>query len=104
MPQLLIYITASSPDEALAIGETLVGERLAACVNILPGMISMYWWQGEVQQDEECVLIAKTRDTQVESLIARVKELHSYDCPCVVALPIEKGNPAFLQWIDEQTG
>ena len=100
--QRLIYMTAGSADEARMIGETLVAERLAACVNLIDGMTSIYHWQGDLQRDTETVLIAKTREDRVAALTERVKTLHSYDCPCVVALPVDDGNPQFLRWIDEQ--
>ncbi len=103
MTSTMIYITTSSRDEALRIGRTVVADRLAACANVLPGVTSVYRWQGEVQEDGETALILKTRSDLVERLTARVKELHSYDCPCVVALPIAGGNPDFLQWIAEET-
>lgn len=98
-----VYITTGSREEARRIGRALVEERLAACVNILDGMNSFYWWEGAVQDDQETVLIAKTRDRLQERLTARVRELHSYDCPCVVALPIEGGNPAYLDWLAAET-
>ena len=98
-----VYMTAGSREEARRIGRTLVEERLAACVNILDGMNSLYWWQGAVQDEQETVLIAKTRAGLLERLTERVKALHSYRCPCVVALPIAGGNPAFLQWIADET-
>lgn len=97
------YMTAGSREEALKIGRALVGERLAACVNVIDGMTSVYRWQDEVQEDGEVVVIAKTRRELVPRLTERVLELHSYDCPCVVALPITGGNPAFLAWIAEET-
>ncbi len=100
---VLVYITAGSREEALEIGRTLVQERLAACTNTLTPTTSTYWWEGVVQQDEEVSLIAKTRADLVGPLTDRVVELHSYDVPCVVALPISDGNPAFLQWIHDQT-
>jgi len=99
----LVYMTAGSLDEAKAIGASLVERRLVACVNILPGMISQYRWQGAVRTDEEVVLIAKTNTDLVEALTAHVLAMHSYDCPCVVTLPIQDGNPAFLQWIADET-
>lgn len=99
----LIYMTTGSMDEAKAIGAGLVERQLAACVNILPGMISQYRWQGAVRSDEETVLIAKTRTDLVDALTAHVLSVHSYDCPCVVAVPIQDGNPAFLQWIVDET-
>jgi periplasmic divalent cation tolerance protein len=99
----MIYVTTSSREEALRIGRVVVADRLAACANVLPGITSVYKWQGEVREDVETALILKTRSDLVERLTARVKELHSYDCPCVVALPITDGNPDFLQWIAEET-
>jgi periplasmic divalent cation tolerance protein len=103
MTLTMIYITTPSPQEALRIGRAVVADRLAACANVLPGITSVYRWQGEVQEEGETALILKTRSDLVERLTARVKELHSYDCPCVVALPIAGGNPDFLQWIAEET-
>ncbi|MYJ71825.1 MAG: divalent-cation tolerance protein CutA [Rhodospirillaceae bacterium] len=103
MSATLVYMTAGSVEEARSIGASLVERRLAACVNILPGMLSQYRWEGSIQTDEEVVLIAKTRSDLVASLTGHVQEIHSYDCPCVVALPIDGGNPAFLQWIEEET-
>ena len=99
----MIYMTVGSVEEAQTLAAMLVEERLAACANILPGMISVYHWQGEVQNDDEVVLIAKTRADLVEPLIERVREAHSYDCPCVLALPVDAGNPGFLTWIGEET-
>lgn len=100
----LIYITAGDAEEARRIGKALVEARLAACVNLIEGMKSLYWWEGAVQEDAEVVMIAKTRAALVEPLTAKVLELHSYDCPCVVAVPITGGNPAFLEWIAGETG
>lgn len=99
----LLYVTVGSADEATEIGKALVEERLVACVNILTPTQSIYRWQGEIQMDTECVMIAKTRDDLVDSATARIRALHSYDVPCVVALPIDGGNPAFLNWIVEET-
>jgi periplasmic divalent cation tolerance protein len=100
----LIYITTDGPDEARAIGRALVEARLAACVNIVDPMASLYWWEGEVREGRETVLIAKTTAGLVDELTEKVRALHSYSCPCVVALPIEGGNPAFLYWIGAETG
>lgn len=99
----LIYVTAGSRDEALALGRALVEARLAACANVLAGMTSVYWWEGKVEQGDEAVLVAKTRTDLVEAVTAKIRELHSYTCPCVVALPIAGGNPAFLEWIAGET-
>jgi len=103
MSACFCYITAGSREEALAIGSALVEERLAACANVIAGMTSVYRWQGAIEQDDEVVLIAKTRADLVERLTGRVAALHSYDCPCVVALPITGGNPVFLDWILSET-
>lgn len=99
----LMYITASNRDEALLLARILVEERLAACANVLGPVTSVYWWDGKVNEEPEVALIAKTRTDLVEAVIARVKQAHSYDCPCVVSLPIGAGNPAFLQWIAAET-
>jgi periplasmic divalent cation tolerance protein len=81
----------------------VVEERLAACANVLDGMTSVYWWQGTLEQAREAVLILKTRAELIERLSARIKELHPYACPCVVALPIAAGNAAYLGWIADET-
>jgi periplasmic divalent cation tolerance protein len=99
-----VYVTTATADEARAIGKALVAERLAACVNILDPMQSFYWWEGKIEEGRETVLIAKTRQARLEDVIARVKALHSYSVPCVVALPIEAGNPDYLRWILGETG
>ena len=103
MAQMLIYITAGSRDEARVIARELVNSRLAACANILAGTTSVYHWQGDVCEDEEVSLILKTRDDLVDRLVEKARDLHSYDCPCVVSLPIHGGNADFLDWIDAET-
>lgn len=100
----LIYMTASSEKEALNIGKTLVSERLAASVNLVGPVRSIYWWEGEIQDEREVVIVAKTSAALVEKLTERVVSMHSYICPCVVSIPIEKGHQAFLDWIGEVTG
>lgn len=103
MKTALLYITLGGPEEAAAMARALLDDRLIACANIIAGARSLYRWEGKIADEEEVVMIAKTREDLVEKAIARVRELHSYDCPCVVALPIVAGNPAFLQWIEEET-
>ena len=98
-----IYITAPSAGLAQSIGRTLVEERLAACVNILENMSSLFWWEGRIDEAREAVLIAKTRSDLVPDLIARVKALHSYTVPCVVALRVIEGNPDFLKFLAGET-
>ena len=97
-----IYMTAGSKEEANNIGKVLVETRLAACVNIIENMTSVYRWEEKVQQDSEVVLIAKTTEAQVPELIDKVKSVHSYDCPCIVSLPITDGYPPFLDWIKSE--
>ena len=98
-----LYMTAETRDEAQAIGRALVEERLVACANILGPMDSVYWWDGAVKSETEVAFIVKTRATLVDQVVGRVTEMHSYDCPCIVALPIEGGNPDYLAWIEAQT-
>ncbi len=98
-----VYMTASSDEEADRIASALVEERLAACVNILGDIRSVYRWDGAVRRDAEVALIAKTRAALFDALAARVRTLHSYDVPCIVSWPIEAGNPAYLSWIHDET-
>jgi len=104
MPVMFVYVTASDADEAKEIGRQLVEERLAACANILPGAISIFRWQGKLEEASEAVLILKTTEQKLETLIARAKALHSYDCPCIEALPVVEGNRDFLEWVVRETG
>ena len=104
METRFVYITAADMHEAKKIGRMLLEKRLAACVNLLDAMQSMYWWEGTIEESREAVIIAKTTRRLVSSLITAVKESHSYECPCIVSLPIEAGNPAFLRWIYDETG
>jgi len=96
---IFAYITTKDKAEARRIGKILVEKKHAACVNILDGMQSIYWWQGKVEEANEAVLIAKTSDEKVPALIAEVKAQHSYSVPCVVTLPITDGNPDYLKWL-----
>lgn len=95
----LIYVTVPSRTEAETIAETVVTERLAACANILDGATSIFHWNGKLCRETEAVLILKTTEEKTEALSERIKQLHSYDCPCVVVLPIEGGNPDFIHWV-----
>jgi periplasmic divalent cation tolerance protein len=99
----LVYMTAATEEEAIRIGRVLVEERLAACANVIPGMRSLYWWEGRIQDQREVLLIAKTRAECLPALTERVKSLASYTIPCIVALPIEAGNPAYLDWLIAET-
>ena len=100
---ILVYITAASMEDARTIAKALVAERLAACANLYDNMHSLYWWEGAVQEDAEVALIAKTTTDLADALIKKVKQLHPYDCPCIVTLPVTSGNPDFLNWIRSET-
>jgi len=95
----LVYMTATSKSEALAIANELIENRLAACVNIIDQMNSMYRWEGEIQIDTEVVMIAKTVASRVPELVEIVKANHSAECPCIVTIPVTGGNTVFLNLI-----
>ncbi len=101
---MAVFITVPGRDEAARIAGALVSEKLAACVNQIEGISSVFWWEGEIQRETEVLLMAKTAARRVEALVRRVKELHSYTVPEVIALPIAHGNPDYLRWIDESSG
>ena len=100
---LWVYCTTESIEEAKRISKILVETKLAACVNLIPEMYSIYQWQGKIEESQEVVLIAKTTTDCFEGLKQTIIEQHSYECPCIVALPMIEGNPDFLQWIRSQT-
>ena len=96
-------MTAGSIEEAKSIGQILVGQNLVACVNLLENMTSIYKWEEKLEESQEVIMIAKTRKTLMPKLIETINSLHSYDCPCILELPIQGGNPDFLSWIESQT-
>jgi len=98
--QLIVLITAGSQEEAKHIARTLVGERLAACVNIVPDITSVYRWEGDIQCDQEWLLLAKSRQDLLDDLVRRAQALHSYDVPEVIAVPLVGGSEDYLRWID----
>jgi periplasmic divalent cation tolerance protein len=100
---VLIYSTYPSPAEAERIGGVLVDRGLAACVNILPGMTSIYIWEGKRQRDTETAMIIKTRAGLADRAIAEARKLHPYSNPAFVVLPVDGGSADFLRWIGEQT-
>ena len=100
---VFVYTTYPSVVEAERAGRTLVERRLCACVNILPGMVSLYWWQGAIERGEEAVMIIKTRATLAEAVRAAVKEMHSYATPAILVLPIESVDPDYHAWIVAET-
>ena len=103
MTVYIVYVTTASKEEAAIIGMALVKEKLAACINMSDSIQSIYEWEGQIRTHTECVFIAKTMEDRLQALISRVRSLHSYECPCIVAFPITHGNPEFLQWIQTQT-
>jgi periplasmic divalent cation tolerance protein len=100
---IFVYVTFPVLAEAERVGQAIIARRLAACVNILPGMISHYWWEGKVERGEEVVALFKTRAALADALAAAVKELHSYTTPAIVTLPVEGGDAAYLGWIMAET-
>jgi periplasmic divalent cation tolerance protein len=100
----LVYMTAENQEEAHSIASVLIAEKLAACVNIFADMNAVFMWKGEVQKEKETAFVAKTTADRIPDLIRRVKEVHSYECPCIVNLPIDGGNPEFLDWIESEIG
>ena len=99
---LVVLTTADSKELADKIADGLVERRLAACVNIVPRVRSLYRWKGAVEDEAECVLLMKTRADRYEDLKSALAELHPYDVPELIALPIEKGSAAYLGWLDDQ--
>ena len=101
---VLVYTTWPSIVEAEAAGRAIVERRLAACVNILPGMISHYWWQGKIERAEEVVMIFKTRASLAEAGGAAAKEAHAYTTPSIMVLAVDAADPDYQKWIVEETG
>ncbi len=104
MENIVVFITASNEEEAAKIARALVEGRLAGCVNIVKGIRSIYIWQGKIEDESEVLMIAKTRRELFEALLEKVKGLHSYSVPEIIALPIVEGSPDYLNWLKEVTG
>lgn len=100
---VVVLVTTSSTEEAERIGHTLVNRKLAACVNIVNPIRSIYRWQGQVEDGQEVLLIIKTTATHLDAVAAKVTELHSYQVPEIIAVPVVAGSQAYLKWIDEET-
>ena len=100
---LLVYTNYPSIVEAERAGRSIVEQRLAACVNILPGMVSHYWWQGAIERGEEVVMIIKTRASLANAVRAQVKAMHSYTTPAILVLSIEHVDPGYLEWLMAET-
>jgi len=95
----VVFVTASSQKEARKIARAILKGKLAACVNILPKISSIYWWKGEIETASESLLIFKTILSRTAALIRKVRAIHSYDIPEVITFPIQEGNPDYLRWI-----
>jgi periplasmic divalent cation tolerance protein len=104
MDEIVVFITASNEDEAAKIARALVETRLAGCVNIIKDIRSIYSWQGKIEDEAEVLMIAKTRKPLFDSLMKKVKELHSYTVPEIIAIPIVEGSEDYLRWLKEVTG
>ena len=100
---LLVFTTLPTADAAAEVAKILVGEKLAACANILPALRSIYRWQGQVQDESEVLVLLKTQRVHYARLKARILELHPYDVPEVLAIPVEQGHAAYLDWIARET-
>lgn len=103
MEHRFCWVMCADAEEAERIARAVVGERLAACANLLAPATSVYWWQGRLEEGREVPLVFKTRAELVEALTARVVALHSYACPCVIALPIAHGHAPYLAWLTAET-
>ena len=103
MEAIVVYITAPDEEQAARIARVLIEERLAGCVNIVKGIRSIYSWEGKIQDDQEVLMIAKTQKYLFDTLMNRVRDLHSYTVPEVIALPVIEGSEDYLNWLKEVT-
>jgi periplasmic divalent cation tolerance protein len=94
--------TTNSEEEAERLAQTLISEKLAACVNIIPAVTSVYRWEGQIQRDQEWLLIAKSRADLLDQVVQRLQVIHSYDLPEIIAVPLTGGSEAYLRWIDRE--
>lgn len=99
-----VFVTVADEQQALAVARAVLDRRLAACVNIVPGVRSLYRWEGEIHDDPELLCVMKTRAELFDALAGAVRAAHAYDVPEIIALPIINGNPAYLKWIDDNVG
>ena len=98
---LVVLVTTPTVEEGQSIARSLVTERLAACVNVVPGVRSLFFWDGQLQEETEALLVIKTCRERYAALQARILELHTYSVPEILALPVEAGSPAYLAWVRE---
>jgi periplasmic divalent cation tolerance protein len=99
---VIIFITAPEDEEAQLIARVLLEQRKAACVNIVGGISSLYWWEREIEQNKESLLIIKTRTNLLDEVIRLVKEIHSYEVPEIIAIPVAGGNSEYLEWVNNE--
>ena len=99
---IVIFVTTGSEEEAHRVAEHLLGRKKATCINIVPRVDSLFWWQGKLDSARESLLIIKTRASLLPEIVELVKEVHSYAVPEIIALPIIDGNEAYLKWIDDE--
>jgi periplasmic divalent cation tolerance protein len=103
MSESVTFVTCKDRKQATMLARTLVKERLAACVNVVPGIVSIYRWEDEVEEAREVLLVIKSRRALSRRLVSRVRALHTYEVPEVVTIPITEGNPAYLRWVRQST-
>lgn len=104
MSLALLYVTVKDRQEAIVLARTLLAEKLIACANIIPDVVSVYKWEGRVEENSEVLLLAKIPSRRQTAVIKRVAELHSYECPCITVVPIGSAHPPFKEWIFSITG
>ncbi|MCE5213794.1 MAG: divalent-cation tolerance protein CutA [Methanobacterium sp.] len=98
----LIYITTSGSPESEKIAKILLEEKLVACINIIPQIKSLYLWEGQIEKDNESIVLAKTRADKIDKVIKRVEEIHSYQTPCILEFTVKKGSKEYLQWMEKE--
>ena len=99
MSAILVYVTCKNEMEASAIAHKLVSSQIAACANIIPQTKAVFKWEGEIKEQSEAILILKSQKARLEEVTERIREIHSYDLPCILSVSIEEGNAEFLKWV-----
>ncbi|MGO0123442.1 divalent-cation tolerance protein CutA [Desulfothermobacter acidiphilus] len=99
-----VYVTCGDEDEARKLARDLVGERLAACANVIPQLFSTYWWEGKREEAREAALILKSTAARVDKLVAAIRARHSYSTPAILVLPVLAADPGFARWVKEMVG
>ena len=99
---IVLFITTATAEEAQQISKALLNQRKVACINIMPKVSSHFWWQGKLDSAQESLMVVKTKASELNEIVRLVKELHSYEIPEIIALPIVGGNQDYLEWIDKE--